>query len=266
MKRFNIAILSLVSLALISAQVKAQQKNFNQLFTAGHANAFIGGLYDGFYPYWQLKQHGNFGLGAPDKLDGELLILEGKIYQTQHTGKTFEVDPKSLTPFAAVNYFHADKAIKLSTEYNKASLMALLDSITANSIGIYAIHLKGKFKHIKTRAFPPVNQKPYTPLAQLLNKQHFFEYKALDGDFVGYNLPAYMEGANITGYHFHFISAERNAGGHVIDFTTEKDMMVEIDFLDSFTVQFPQTNDFKSFDFKKDRSEEVKSVEIGKKE
>jgi len=245
-------------------KISNQVVSSNHLFTAGYANAFIGGLYDGFFPYWKLKQHGNFGLGAPDKLDGELLVLNGKIYQTQHTGKTFQVNDKDLTPFAVVNFFHPDKTIKLEKQLNKTALYAYLDSITHNSNGVYAIHLKGSFKYIKTRAFPAVTDKPYTPLAQLLDKQHFFEYKSISGDFVGYNLPSYMEGANITGYHFHFLSADTNSGGHVIDFITDN-VTIEIDYLSNFTVDLPQTADFKAFDFNKDRSDEVKSVETGKK-
>src|SRR3954470_4409150 len=72
----------------------------SSLFTVGVGSGLIGGLYDGFYPYKLLKKHGDFGLGAPDKLDGELMIFKGKIYQTQHTGTTSEVDDKQVTPFA----------------------------------------------------------------------------------------------------------------------------------------------------------------------
>src|SRR5688572_25312206 len=80
----------------------------NNLFTVGVGSGLIGGLYDGFYPYRELKKHGDFGLGAPDKLDGEIMIFRGKIYQTQHTGKTFQVDERQLTPFSMINFFHPD--------------------------------------------------------------------------------------------------------------------------------------------------------------
>ena len=73
-----------------------------------------------------------------------------------------------------------------------------------------------------------------------------------------------MDGANITGYHFHFLSGDKKSGGHIIDFTAEK-LTIEIDELNSFTVDLPQTPDFKNFDFSKDRREELKSVETGKK-
>jgi len=262
MRTLLFAIFYLITINSYSQQ---PNQNKNTLFTAGFANAFIGGLYDGFYPYSKLKQQGNFGLGAPDKLDGELLLLNGRIYQTQHTGKTFEVkDLAATTPFSVVNYFEADKIIPVKKQLNKAALFKLVDSIVNNSNAILAIHLKGSFKSVKTRAFPPA-EKPYIPLAQILDKQQFFNFKDIEGDFVGYNIPSYMEGANITGYHFHFLSQEKNAGGHVIDFVTDK-ITIEIDFLNNFAVSLPQTPEFQNFDFKQDRSDEVKSVENGKRE
>jgi acetolactate decarboxylase len=73
-----------------------------------------------------------------------------------------------------------------------------------------------------------------------------------------------MDGANITGYHFHFLSADKTRGGHIIDFTAEN-ITIEIDYLKSFAVDIPQTTDLKNYDFKKDRRDELKSVENGQK-
>lgn len=144
-------------LAFLLSDAKAQTKlnrEPNNLYTIGHASAFIGGLYNAFYPYNQLKLHGDFGLGAPDLLDGELLILNGKIYQTQASGKTFEIKDNTLTPFAVVNFFKADQTLKTTAGLTKEKLYAFLDSILPNQNAIYAIHIKGTFKEIKTRAFP----------------------------------------------------------------------------------------------------------------
>jgi acetolactate decarboxylase len=236
----------------------------NHLFTVGVGGGLIGGLYDGTYPYRKLKQHGNFGLGAPDKLDGELVIFQGKIYQTRHTGKTFMVDDRQLTPFAMVNYFRADKKITISHTLDKKSLFLLLDSILPNVNGLYAIHISGKFSYIKTRAFPPVKAHDHTPLASMLSLQHFFEFNNVNGDLIGYRLPSFMDNTNISGYHFHFLSEHKDAGGHIIDLKADN-ITIEIDQLDSYTIQVPSNSDFEQFDFKKNRDEDIKSVERGGK-
>ncbi len=267
MKYYKIYSTAVVLLCLCRLTLHAQQqtnpKSSNTLFTAGHASAFIGGLYDAYYPYSKLKLQGDFGLGAPDKLDGELLIVRGKLYQTQASGKTFEIPDTGRTPFSVVNFFHADQVVKTHVRMTKDKLYAYLDSILPNQNGIYAIHIKGVFGTIKTRAFPEVKQKPYTPLAGLLGLQRFFDFSNIKGELVGYRIPGYMEGPNITGYHFHFLSDDKKGGGHIIELLTDE-IIIEIDELNSFTVDIPQTKDFNNFDFKKDRREEVKQVENGK--
>ncbi|TKC10379.1 acetolactate decarboxylase [Pedobacter polaris] len=259
-----VVLLSIFLISSVKSQTNQSINPTNNLYTAGHASAFIGGLYNAFYSYKTLKLHGNFGLGAPDLLDGELLILDGKIYQTQASGKTFEINDNHLTPFAVVNFFNADQTIKTTRSVSKERLYSYLDSILPNQNAIYAIHIKGTFKNIKTRAFPPVKEKPYLPLAEMLPLQQFFTFKNIEGDLVGYRIPAHMEGPNISGYHFHFLSADKKSGGHIIELLTDV-ISIEIDLLNSFTVALPQTKDFAAFDLKKDRSEEIKRVENGKK-
>jgi acetolactate decarboxylase len=96
----------------------------------------------------------------------------------------------------------------------------------------------------------------------MLSLQQFFTFNQIQGDLVGYRIPSHMEGPNISGYHFHFLAADKKAGGHIIDLLTGN-ITIEIDELNTFAVALPQTEDFKKFDFKKDRREEVKKVENG---
>jgi len=246
------------------AQQKSATTNDN-LYSAGYASAFIGGLYDAWYPYKTLHQHGDFGLGAPAKLDGELIMLNGKLYKTQYTGKTSPVSDADQTPYAVVCFFKAKRSFKPGRQLKKAAIFKYMDSVLTNQNGIYAIHIIGNFKYVKTRAFPPVEQKPYVPLAAMLDRQHFFEFNTIKGDLVGYKLPVFMEGPHISGYHFHFLSADKSSGGHIIDVIAD-DVTIEVDTLTSYTMELPPTADFNTFDFKKDRKEEIKSVENGKKQ
>jgi acetolactate decarboxylase len=261
---FILLAITCVNYKSIAQQKSNPLKNDNNLFSAGFASGFIGGLYDNWYPYKELEKHGNFGLGAPGHLDGELLLLNGKIYQTQSTGKTTLVPDTGKLPYAVVCFFKAKKVYKHAGALSKTALYSYLDSLLSNQNGIYAIHITGKFKSIKTRAFPPV-EKPYLPLAAMLNRQHFFEHSDIRGDLVGFRIPPFMEGAHISGYHFHFLSEDKTAGGHLIDLNMEN-ITIEIDTLTNYTMDLPQTTDFNNFDFKKDRKEEIKSVENGKKQ
>jgi acetolactate decarboxylase len=245
-------------------KAKTENPNDNNLFSAGLASAFISGLYDAYYPYKQLKQHGDFGLGAPAQVDGELLLFKGKLYKTQYTGKTTQLADTGKTPYAIACFFRPVKVYKHTGTLNKAGFFNYLDSLLTNQNGIYAIHVSGKFKLVKARAFPPV-QKPYLPLAVMLDRQHFFDHADINGDLIGFRIPKFMEGPHIAGYHFHFLSTDKAFGGHMVDLIAE-DITVEIDPLSSYTMDIPQTAEYDNFDFKKDRREDVKSVENGKKQ
>lgn len=263
---FYVLISTLVTALLLTTSFMPMppgNKPPHHLFTVGVGAGLIGGLYDGYYPYRQLKQHGDFGLGAPDKLDGELVVFQGKVYQTRHTGKTTEVDDRQLTSFAMVNFFSPDKKYTVSSALTKESLFHFLDSVLTNVNGLYAIHISGQFSYLKTRAFPPVKEHDHTPLASMLPLQHFFEYSNTQGDLIGYRLPSFMDNTNISGYHFHFLDSQKDAGGHLIDVRTGN-ITIEIDQMDSYSVQVPATTDFQQFDFKKNRAEDIKSVERGK--
>lgn len=254
----------LIILCFLSSHLFSQTGIPNHLYTFGHASAFIGGLYDAHISYGQIKPYGNFGLGAPDQLDGEIVIFNNKFYQTQSSGKTFEVKYTEKTPFVIINNFKSDQNIKRTGPLNKDQLFQLLDSVLTKKNGIYAIHIRAKFAFVKTRAFPMVTEKPYQPMAQLLSLQRFFNFENIEGDLIGYRLPGYMEGANITGYHFHFLSDDKTKGGHLIDLTLN-DITIEIDELDGFSIFPPPTEAFQKFDLEKDRRNEVKAVELGKK-
>ncbi len=245
-------------------QASAQQKEPNQLFTAGIASGLMGGLFDGFYPVGKLLKKGDFGLGAPDKIDGELLVFKGHAYQTTASGKTVRLPDSHQASFAMVNYYKPVSSVKINGNLSKAELFKLLDSILPQQNKLYAIHINGKFQQIKTRAFPPVEHHPYPTLASMLPLQHFFSFENITGDLVGYRLPVYMDNTNIAGYHFHFLSADEKSGGHIVDLLLS-DVTISWQLLTSYTVAIPDTPEFQQFDFHQNRAEDIKAVEKGSK-
>lgn len=50
-------------------------------FQVSILGALNAGLYEGVATFAQLKQHGDFGLGTVDGLDGKMVALDRKFYQ-----------------------------------------------------------------------------------------------------------------------------------------------------------------------------------------
>lgn len=237
----------------------------SNLFHYGFIDSFLGGMYDGGYTYKNLLNQGGFGLGAPDKLDGEITILDGIAYQTRASGNTVIPENSEKISYAFVTNFSKDFDFRLKAINSKEKLEQKLDEQLRNINGMYAIKIEGKFKKLKSRAFPPVKTKPYPELASMLENQSFFNFENVEGILIGFRLPQFLSGVNVPGYHFHFISKDKSKGGHLIEVEID-DANIEIDALKSYSVEIPISEEFEKFNFDKDRSADVKKAESGKKD
>jgi len=233
-----------------------------QLYQYGVANAFIEGLYEGELAVDQLRQQGDFGIGAPNNIDGELTIVDGKAYQSNAQGKIIPAPQGLMTPFAFVTTFRADTIMSLSNVQNLNDLFTRIETLLPHPNAIYAIRIRGTFSNIRTRAFPAVREKPFKPLAHLLDQQRFFEWKNVKGDMVGFYIPGYLSGINIVGLHFHFLSRKRNLGGHVVG-VQAKELSIEIAELKEFHLLPLDTKEFSKHKFDGTNSRDLQQIEKG---
>jgi acetolactate decarboxylase len=233
-----------------------------QLYQYGVANSFIDGFYEGELTIKQLKKQGNFGIGAPNFINGELTIVNGKAYQSNAKGETIEAPESLQTPFAFVTDFRPDTVLQLTDIADIKDLFARIEKLLPNPNVIYALRIKGLFSSVRTRAFPPVLKKPYKPLAQLLDQQQFFELKATEGDMIGFYMPGYLSGLNIVGLHFHFLSNDRQSGGHVVA-VQAKLLALEIAEIKEFHLVPPDTDKFKKQRSAGDNSAGLQKIEKG---
>jgi len=83
----------------------------------------------------------------------------------------------------------------------------------------------------------------------------------VQGTIVGFRCPPYVKGVNVAGYHLHFISSDRNRGGHILSFEISEGKC-ELEVLNHFFLRLPEdVKDFAGTDLSKDRSKELKEVE-----
>lgn len=75
------------------------------LYQVSTAGALVEGVYQGAVTVGRLREHGDFGLGTFENLDGEMVVLDGDVYRVGSDGTVGEVSDDSLTPFALVARF-----------------------------------------------------------------------------------------------------------------------------------------------------------------
>ncbi len=184
----------------------------------GTIDALLDGNYDGQVTFAELRRHGDFGLGTFHELDGEMLALRGRFYQIRSDGRVYPVPPHARTPFSVVTSFRADSRSTLTTELTYAQLQRRLDALRSSNGRAFAVAVRGRFASVRTRSVPR-QAKPYPPLVEVVKTQDVFELGECTGTLVGFWFPESLRHLNVPGYHFHFLTDDAKAGGHVLDLT-----------------------------------------------
>ena len=260
MKRY-IHWIALVILTVSTVLGCAHVQKNDVVFQSSTINALLKGIYDGDVSFGELKNNGDFGIGTFNALDGEMIGLEGSFYQIKDDGVAYLAEDSMKTPFAVVTFFAPDKTVMLDTTDNYKQLKTYLDSLLPSQNIFYAIRMEGKFKYIKTRSVPG-QKKPYPPLVEVVKDQSIFEFQDIEGTIVGFRSPDYVRGINVPGYHMHFITRDRKAGGHLLECRIQ-DVKVEIDNINNLFIALPHGGEFYSVDLAQDKKTDLETVEKG---
>src|SRR6202012_30789 len=140
----------------------------SEVYQTSTMGALLDGVYDGDVKIRELLQHGNFGLGTFNGLDGEMLVLDGVCYQLRGDGSAHVADPDQLTPFAVVTWFDADHSFEVTEPVDRAGLKARIDKSLPSGNLVGAVWVTGDFNEIRTRTVTeqPRPSPPFTEATQ----------------------------------------------------------------------------------------------------
>lgn len=231
--------LAIICLALLSGCVNSSGgnkplKERDILYQVSTINSLVAGNYDGIQKVQELKANGDVGIGTFDALDGELVMIDSKVYKVKSTGEVEEIGGFESVPFAAVTFLDKDISKEISPVISFDSLKLELDKLIENKELFYAFRIDATFQYVKTRSVPK-QQKPYPILSEVTKNQPTFEYSNIKGSLIGFWCPEYVGGVNVSGYHLHFLSDDKTKGGHLLDVRADQSS-VYLDATDSFTM------------------------------
>lgn len=210
-----------------------------KLFQYNTLNALFAGIYDGSMTIGELLKHGDLGIGTLDSIDGELVVLDGKAYQTTSKNgnlKVVEVAPTTKVPYAAVVPHQAEVVFKQRYETTDKELEDRIESYYDGANLFRSIKIKGHFKHMHVRMIPQAQSGE--KFAEVATRQPEYTAEDVSGTIVGFWTPEMFHGVSVAGYHLHFISEDFSFGGHVMDFVMT-DGTVEIGPVDQLDQRFP---------------------------
>jgi acetolactate decarboxylase len=242
----------------LSARAGGDRETLYQVSTI---NALLVGVYEPLTTIGEVLSQGDSGLGTFEALDGELILLEGRVYRAGADGRVEPMPPETGTPFMAVTHFDADQVLEPPRGQDYAAFKLWLESRLPSRNIAYALRLDGVFDRILFRSVPG-QSKPYPPLAEVAAQQRVFEAREIGGTLIGFWCPDFTQGVNVPGFHLHFLSADRQRGGHLLDFSLARGQ-VQLDLTHGWRVQLPLDPAFLDSDLGGDHGAVLHAVEQG---
>jgi len=184
------------------------------LFQISSSAALVEGIYKGEVTVGALREHGDFGLGTFAELDGEMILVDGRCHQVRSDGVAREAGNDARTPFAIVTRFIPDRSVDDVACATLAELSAKLDALRDSHNVFYALRIDGEFARLHTRAMCRTDEG--VPLVEAVAHQPEFELTSVRATMIGFWSPAYARTLSVPGYHLHVLTADRQAGGHVL--------------------------------------------------
>lgn len=222
-------------------------------------DALINGAYESNVRIHRFTGPSMIGLGTPNRIAGEMIILGRQAYRVDETGIVHRLETGTKTPFAVAAPFDAESEVPLSDGRNYGEVKEQANQLIESRNYMHAIRVRGSFASMTVRSVPR-QQPPYRPLTEVIREEQVeFTYESVEGVLVGFRFPSYMKRLNAPGYHLHFLSSDRKKGGHVLDFTV-KEARLQLDPERAFDMLLPEHHQFREADLTH-RDEAVESVE-----
>jgi len=227
-----------------------------RMYQISTSTALVEGVYGGSVSSSTLLKHGDFGVGTFEGLCGEMVILDGEIYQA--TGSIRRRPDDFLVPFASVTHFHEDAVFQIKKVACLKDIELACDPHRVSGNLFYALRLDGVFDTMRARAVHPVPQG--TRLLDASKTELEFDFHNVEGTLVCLWSPRYASSFSVPGYHFHFISKDRTKGGHVLDCSAQQ-LRVSIQMVSEYDVRLPEAGSFLTTDLSRDPASDLAKTE-----
>ena len=226
---------------VIAALSQYLAQPIHTLFQVSTSGALVAGVYSGVVSCATILQHGDFGLGTFANLDGEMIVVDGRVYRIQGSGRVTEAARDAEAPFAVVTWFEPETEVSITDVSGYKALETRCDEFRRSGNIFYAVRVDGHFKRVRTRAVNP--PQPGTRLAAAAKAQSEFSFSEIDGSLIGLWSPGFSSAFSVAGYHFHFLSDDRCHGGHVLDVQADR-LQLKIEPLTDFRLALPESESF----------------------
>ncbi|KAF2724754.1 alpha-acetolactate decarboxylase [Polychaeton citri CBS 116435] len=207
-------------------------------------NALMDGVCETGITAEKLLRKGNQGLGTFARMQGELIMLENKVFLLQSGGDVQEVGSDVQISFAISTMFVPQRTEKVDL-MGKDNISATLHAFHKNTTNLYLTYrITGRFAFLKCRILRGQEFKGQS-LSGIGKNQSVETYEDVEGTIVGFHTPENWQGFGVAGEHLHFLGKDCKAGGHVLNITA-LGVTIAMAVASNVHVELPTTEDFKT--------------------
>jgi acetolactate decarboxylase len=204
------------------------------LFQVSTLTDFQNKGYDGQISIETMLAYGDTGFGTYHQLNGEMIVLDGVAYRALGDCSVEVAGLLDTTPFATLGFLKTGEDQFLTVNGDLTALMKSLNILTGISQKPILARLTGSFDIIELHGVWP-QKKPYEELDKIVSDQSILVMEKIRGCLVGIYCPESVQGMNVVGWHFHFLSADKKIGGHVNDLSVGN-LVVEFEPKESLSI------------------------------
>lgn len=228
------------------------------IFQVSTSAALVQGVYQGCVTVAAVKTHGDFGLGTYDALDGEGLMLDGRVYQARGDGSVVEPPDTATAPFWVSASFAADRSATLDAVDSWEDLCVQIDALRRSPNLFAALRIDGVFEQIHYRVACKAGAG--TDLVSATSHQAEFTLSNVEGTLLGFWSPVYARTLNVPGYHLHVLSSDRKHGGHVLG-VKARNLKLQLMDATNLVVALPESPGFLKADLTADPTAALSKAE-----
>ncbi|MDQ1084541.1 MULTISPECIES: acetolactate decarboxylase [Microbacterium] len=221
-------------------------------------DALLAGVFSQGSPVADVRAAGDTGVGCCEGLGGEVVIVDGAVYECTADGPPRLMAEEELLPFVDVCFF----GDAIETSVSDLDLPGLDTAVQQGLLSrnlFHAVRVDGTIARVLTRV-PRPQRPPFRPLAEVAAEQ--IETTTLDcpGSLVGFWMPRIYQGITVAGLHLHFLSDDRSIGGHVLDLRIGEARLRVSAFAD-LHLRLPREGEFLSTELTHDDDRRIVAVE-----
>lgn len=200
----------------LQSYIRAGEKG-NAVYLSAPVNSLLKGFYEQDTFVYDLKKYGDFGLGTFNNLDGEMLMIDGRVYRLGADGFACDIDDGARTPFACVTFFSPDLVEEIEGDLDYAAFNSVLDRLIVSRNMLYAIRIDADFESV--RIWSVQKQENYHPLKEDEggDDRPVFGLSNVRGTLAGFYVPRFIKSLSMPGFHLHFLTDDKKQGGHLLE-------------------------------------------------